>query len=197
MVVNGYNIEPGAKLYGAYLKGAYLRGANLEKADLGRADLGRANLEGAVLTRAVLRHANLSRANLSGAILSHANLYAANLEGANLTGADLSTANRTSAKISKDQIKSADGTGVLSKILSDFLAEIDFKIDIEVKETKENQDRIIARLDQLSSDVARLAGISREETPAKTVLSAIEASNLTPQIMDLVSDAVLDCADME
>ena len=46
-------------------------------------------------------------------------------------------------------------------------------------------------------DVARLAGISKEETPAKTVLAAIEASNLTHEIMELVSDAVLDCAEME
>ena len=78
-----------------------------------------------------------------------------------------------------------------------FLSEIGLKIDVEVKVTPENQERIIARLDQLASDVARLAGISKEETPAKTVLAAIEVSNLTPEIMELVSDAVLDCAEME
>jgi hypothetical protein len=78
-----------------------------------------------------------------------------------------------------------------------FLSEIALKLDVEIKETPENKDRITARLEQLASDVANLAGISKEATPAKTVLAAIEASNLTPQIMDLVSDAVLDCAEME
>jgi hypothetical protein len=70
-------------------------------------------------------------------------------------------------------------------------------MDVEVIETPDNRDRITARLEQLSADVAHLSGISKEETPAKTILSAIEASNLTPEIMELVSDAVLDCADME
>jgi hypothetical protein len=77
-----------------------------------------------------------------------------------------------------------------------FLSEIGFKIDVEVNVTPENQDSIEARLDQLSSDVADLAGISKQETPAKTVLAAIEASNLTPEIMDMVINAVFDCADM-
>ena len=78
-----------------------------------------------------------------------------------------------------------------------FLSEIALKLDVEVNETPENKDRIAARLDQLASDVARLAGISKAETPAQTILAAIEASNLTQQIMELVSDAVLDCAEME
>ena len=88
-------------------------------------------------------------------------------------------------------------TKALKADIGAFLSEIDFKIDVEVKETTENQDKIIARLEQLSSDVANLAGISKEETPAKTILAAIEASNLTQQIMELVSDAVLDFADMD
>ena len=70
-------------------------------------------------------------------------------------------------------------------------------MDTEVTETPENHARIVARLEQLSADVAHLAGIEKSDAPAKTILAAIEASNLTPQIMDLVSDAVLDCADME
>ena len=82
-------------------------------------------------------------------------------------------------------------------MLSGFLSDIDFKMDVEVIDTLQNQGKITARLDQLASDVANLAGISKEETPAKTVLAAIEAGDLTPQIMELVSDAVLDCADME
>ena len=81
--------------------------------------------------------------------------------------------------------------------ISIFLSEIGFKVDVEITTTLKNQDKIVARLDQLASDVARLAGISKEETPAKTVLAAIERSNLTPEIMELVSDAVLDCAEME
>ena len=78
-----------------------------------------------------------------------------------------------------------------------FLSEIALKLDVEVTETPENKDRITARLDQLASDVANLAGISKEDTPAETVLAAIEASELTQQIMELVLDAVLDCAEME
>lgn len=81
--------------------------------------------------------------------------------------------------------------------IPDFLEEIDFKLGIEVRETLKNRDSIAARLNQLASDVANLAGISKEETPAKTVLAAIEASKLTPQIMELVADAILDCAEME
>ena len=88
-------------------------------------------------------------------------------------------------------------TEALKANIAAFLSEIGFKLDVEVTVTAENQDSILARLDQISSDVARLAGISKEDTPAKTVLAAIEASNLTPEIMELVSDAVLDCAEME
>ena len=160
MVVNGYDIEPGADLINADLAGAYLSRANLESADL----------EGADLTGADLRDADL--------------------RGTDLTG----------AKLTSEQIKSTIGgfaRSMPSKIITDLLQEISFRMDVEVIETPENRDRIIARLEQLSADVARLAGISKERTPAKTILAAIEASNLTPQIMELVSDAVLDCADME
>ena len=128
----------------------------------------------------------------------------------NLAGATLSDAYFDLTSITPEQIRSADGSGSSAdgsgssgirktprKVIPDFLSEIDFKIDVEVKETPENRDRIIARLEQLSADVARLAGISKEKTPAKTALAAIEASNLTPEIMELVSDAVLDCAEME
>ena len=88
-------------------------------------------------------------------------------------------------------------TEALKANIAAFLSEIALKLDVEVNETAENRDRIKARLDQLAADVANLAGISKEETPAKTVLAAIEASDLTPQIMELVLDAVFDCADME
>ena len=85
----------------------------------------------------------------------------------------------------------------IKEVIPALLEEISFRMDVEVTETPENRDKIISRLEQLSSDVASLAGISKEKTPAKTILAAIEASDLTPQIMELVSDAVLDCADME
>ena len=131
----------------------------------------------------------------------------ADLRGADLRGADLTGANLYGTMLTKEQVASADGslgsgihTDKMDKrrgAVPDLLAEIDIKLDVEVKETPENLDRIIARLEQLSSDVARLAGISKEETAAKTILAAIEVSSLTPEIMELVSDAVLDCADME
>ena len=183
MIVNGYKIEPGADLFGVQLTNK-----NLSSADL----------SDAILAKACLSFANLSFANLRGANCDAANFDGANLEGANLTGAIL-----TGATITRGQIKRADGSRVVKigkthkEVIPALLSEIDFKIDVEVKETPDNRDRIITRLEQLSADVARLAGISKAETPAKTVLAAIEASNLTPEIMELVSDAVLDCADME
>ena len=54
MKVNGYTIEPSAKLYRAYLHGADLRWADLRRADLYGADLRGADL----------RWADLSGANL-------------------------------------------------------------------------------------------------------------------------------------
>ena len=83
MVINGYNIVPGANLIGANLSWANLFEANLEGA----------NLEEAILTGAILKFANLTGANLTGAILKFANLTGAILTGANLTGADLKRAN--------------------------------------------------------------------------------------------------------
>jgi len=218
----GVNLS-GANLEGAYLREADLRGANFTDANLTCADLNGANLSGATLecvdlsyanlTSADLSHANLRHAYLRDASLNYANLEGANLGGAKLTnarlndarlkGADLRNANLYGAKITPEQIKSADGSrvGKIGKtrknIIPDLLEEIGFRLDVEVIATSENQDRIEARLDQLSSDAANLAGISKEETPAKTILEAIEASNLTPEIMELVSDAVFDCAEME
>ena len=112
--VNGYTIEPearlrradlaGAVLVGANLAGAYLVGANLNCANLAGADLTGASLEGTDLVGANLSHvrlryafmeeallegANLRRANLIHAKLKRADLSRASLLGANLTGADL------------------------------------------------------------------------------------------------------------
>ena len=67
MIVNGYTIEPNARL----------GNANLAKADLSGADL-----SGAILRGANLNGANLSRANLTGADLSRADLRYATLLGA-------------------------------------------------------------------------------------------------------------------
>ena len=198
MIVKGYKIEPAASLTRAVLDGENLAGADLTAASLYRAELGGADLRGAILAKADLEGADLSGADLRGANLRGADLRRANLAGADLTGASLD-----STAITAKQLASADGSGVptLSRAnklgVRSFLAKIDFKIDVEVNETPENWDRIIARLDQLSADVANLAGISKKKTPAETVLAAIEASNLTQQILELVSDAVLDCAEME
>ena len=95
MIVNGYNIKPGANL-----SGANLSGADLSKADLSWANLSGANLSGAILSKTRLSMANLSGANLSGANLSGANLYMADLSRANLSGAYLSRTNLFEATLS-------------------------------------------------------------------------------------------------
>ena len=195
-----------ANLGGANLQNANLRGADLRGADLRGANLQYANLESADLQDALLCEAKIINADFGGANLREANLYRVDFKDVNLAGATLSDAYFDLTFITPEQIRSADGSGrsgrsgirkTPRKVIPDFLSEVDFKIDVEINETPEKREMILARLDQLSADVARLAGISKEETPAKTVLAAIEASNLTLQIMELVSDAVLDCADME
>ncbi|CAB4138900.1 Pentapeptide repeat [uncultured Caudovirales phage] len=118
MEVNGYKIEPWAKLSGANLSGANLSGANLSGANLYGANLygaklSGANLYGAKLSGADLSWAGLSWANLSGANLSGANLYGANLygaklSGANLYGADLSWAGLSWANLSGANLSGAD-----------------------------------------------------------------------------------------
>ena len=69
MKVNGYEIKPGANLWGANLEGADLRYANLEGADLWGADLWGANLEGANLEGSKLAGADLTNVNVTGTIL--------------------------------------------------------------------------------------------------------------------------------
>jgi hypothetical protein len=75
--VNGYTIEPGAKLRHVNLVGAKLRGADLDWA--------------------CFNDANLTEADLAGADLTGANLTEANLQGANLTEANLTEADLTNA----------------------------------------------------------------------------------------------------
>jgi uncharacterized protein YjbI with pentapeptide repeats len=195
----------GRPLRNANLQGANLKGATLRYSDLAFATLRGANLEGANLICAELPGADLRGANLRGANLSAADLTGADLEGADLTGADLTGAKIMNAylmraKITREQIHQAVGMTVAESggaVVPKFLEEISFRLDVEVNETPENRDMITARLDQLASDVANLAGISKQETPAKTVLAAIEASNLTSHIMEMVCETVLECADME
>lgn len=86
MIVNGYEIKPGADLQGAYIPGANLAGANLAGANLEGANLRGADLEGADLQGANLVGANLEGANLTWADLRESNLVGANLVGANLEG---------------------------------------------------------------------------------------------------------------
>ena len=66
MIVNNYEIKPGAGLKGADLRRANLTGANLTGADLTGANLINADLTGANLFGADLAHTNLFRANLTG-----------------------------------------------------------------------------------------------------------------------------------
>ena len=190
----------GANLYFANLIGANLQGANLRGADLSSTYLVRVNLTGANLTGANLTGANLTGANLTGACLQGANLKHACFRDADLRGADLTGAYFEVTDIEDEQLKSADGAArrsrVIKKIMPAFLSEIAFKIGVVIVETPKNRDRIAARLDQLSTDVARLAGISKEATPAKTILAAIEESGRTSEILEMVSEAALDCADM-
>ncbi len=74
MKIKGYEIAPGAYLWGADLRCADLSGADLRCADLSGADLGGADLSGADLSRADLSGADLRGADLRGADLQHANL---------------------------------------------------------------------------------------------------------------------------
>jgi len=114
IMVDGYEIEPGADL-----RGADLEGANLEAAELAGADLSPlrkqhtrfapvhyvpANLKGANLKGAQLMGADLHGADLSGAILFYANLMGANLTGANLIGANLIGANLMGANLCDAQV---------------------------------------------------------------------------------------------
>lgn len=91
--VNGYEIAPGADLYGAYLASADLRGAdlscaNLTNAILWGADLSYAKLVGADLTNASSGHAIFTHANLTNAELPWAVLNGANFDNARLIGAN-------------------------------------------------------------------------------------------------------------
>ena len=54
MNINGYEIKPGANLWGANLEGADLWGANLRNAYLEGANLEGADLEGADVTGTIL-----------------------------------------------------------------------------------------------------------------------------------------------
>ena len=99
MIVNGYEIKPGADLLGADLRCANLRCANLLDANLRGANLRCADLRNADLWNADLEGADLRDADLEGADLRDADLLDANLEGANLRGANLLGANLRGAKI--------------------------------------------------------------------------------------------------
>ncbi len=84
IIINGYEIGPGADLSGLDLSGLDLSGVDLEGSNLMSADLSGADLEGANLVLANLEGANLEGANLAYANLESANPIYANLDGANL-----------------------------------------------------------------------------------------------------------------
>jgi uncharacterized protein YjbI with pentapeptide repeats len=87
MLINGYEIKPGADLRGVNLSGADLSGANLSNANLQGANLGGTNLTG---TR------------LKGANLFNAFMHGANLWGANLIGANVNRTNVHMFSLGKD-----------------------------------------------------------------------------------------------
>ena len=111
MEVNGYKIEPGAKLRGTNLFHANLTGADLTGADLTGAELSGADLTDAELSGANLHGANLFHANLSGADLTGTDLTGTDLSGANLSGANLSGANLSGAYLFGAYLTGADLTG--------------------------------------------------------------------------------------
>ena len=84
MIVNGYEIKPGADLRRANLYGANLYGADLYRADLSEAYLREANLSEAYLREANLSRADLRKADLRGTYLSGTNLSRADLREANI-----------------------------------------------------------------------------------------------------------------
>ena len=65
LLIEGYLVGPGAKLYGAKLRGADLTDVNLTGVNLGNADLEGTSLRGAILTGTNLEDANLTEANLA------------------------------------------------------------------------------------------------------------------------------------
>jgi hypothetical protein len=93
VLVNGYQVGPGANLQNANLQNANLAGLNLSGA----------NLIGA----------NLIGANLQGSNLSSANLYGANLGSANLRSSNLRNANFTSAELNRVDMRGADVSGTV------------------------------------------------------------------------------------
>lgn len=79
MIVNGYEIKPGADLRGADLRGSNLCGARLWGADLRYANLTYADLRGADLGSAKLTDIDLSGADLCGATLRGTDLSCTHL----------------------------------------------------------------------------------------------------------------------
>jgi len=98
MIVNGYNIKPGADLRLASLQSTNLCGSNIYKTNFRMANLRWVSFQGtnlckAKLCEADLRGANFYRANLCETKLCEANLYGAVFRGANLCRANLYRAN--------------------------------------------------------------------------------------------------------
>ena len=133
ILVDGYEIAPGADLRGADLEGANLEGAELAGADFSpmKKQAARfepiryisANLKGANLAGAQLMGADLHGADLSGAVLFAANLMGANLTGANLTGANLVGANLMGANLCDAQI-SPEHAAIIKKACDSMQASL-------------------------------------------------------------------------
>jgi len=82
MIINGYEIKPGANLRKAVLRGVNLCWADLRKVDLREVDLREADLREADLRRVNLCRADLRDSSFIGADLRGAYMHDADLRGA-------------------------------------------------------------------------------------------------------------------
>jgi uncharacterized protein YjbI with pentapeptide repeats len=108
MIVNGYEIRPGADLKGADFEGADLRGASLHEANAAWVNFEGAQLQGVNLEGANLVSANLKGADLEDASLMDANAACANFEGANLCDVVARCADLQSVKLEGANLEGTD-----------------------------------------------------------------------------------------
>lgn len=197
MLVNGYKIAPRENLSGANLRGAYLRGADLCYANLSHADL-----QGANLGDVDLIGANLTGANLTGANLVDTDLNKANLEGANLRGANLKQTNYNVYDLVGAELENCVISAHLFRLIPDLYAGVHFKVDLDPHPCSEN----IAIYLNLLVSIARIMGITeradlvtrlKKERAFNLVLEAIESTNRTEDILQLMSDAALNMRQRE
>ena len=172
MIVNGYKIAPRENLSGANLRGAYLRGADL-------------------------CYANLSHADLQGANLGDVDLIGANLRGANLKQTNYNVYDLVGAELENCVISAH-----LFRLIPDLYAGVHFKVDLDPHPCSEN----IAIYLNLLVSIARIMGITeradlvtrlKKERAFNLVLEAIESTNRTEDILQLMADAAFNMRQRE